>query len=156
MIGEELQRLIVERRQAVAQERRQAVAHDRHHQLVARDAAMKDRVAPHVGTERHRHEIGRGAVGGRTFDPLAAARRLSQRFKKPHGLGAATLRVVVNQPRDLVQEAATVRHRIDAERVGERLGAAGHRHVLDGHGGRHQARGKGCDERGEEQTGQPP
>ena len=117
---------------------------------------MKDRVAPDVGAERHRHQIGRGAIRSRALGALAAAHRLPKQLKKPLTLRTAAFRIVVNQPGDFVEEAAAVRRRFDAERAGERLRSARNRHVLDGHGGRSEARRKGCDERGEEQTGQPP
>jgi hypothetical protein len=100
-----------------------AIADDRQHQFIARDAAMKDRVAPDVGAQGNRDEIGRRAIGRWPALPLAAARWLPQRLEKPVRFAAAPFRVVVDQPRDFVDEPAAVGRGIDPQRTGERPAA---------------------------------
>ena len=130
MIGEERERRVVERREAEAQQRGGAIGEDRGDQLARRDRAMEDRAAPEVRGQRHRHDI----AGRVSIDAASARRRLTRGEQVRVGRRLAAFRRVVEQTRDLVDEARAIGRRIDAERLRERSGAAGDRHVL-GDGG---------------------
>jgi len=93
--------------------------------------AMEDRAAPQIAGQRNRNRL----AGSRVELRPAARQRLARRVEigvsgRPPPFGR-----VVQNSRDLVDEAAAVRRRIDPERARERNGATGDRHVL-GNGGR--------------------
>ena len=130
MIREERQRPIVERGEAEAQQRGGAVGDDRGDQLARRHRAMEDRGAPEIRGQRHRHELARTRVDRRP----TARRRLARGVQVRVGRRPPPFGRVVEKPRDLVDEPAAVGRRIDPERLRERDGATGDRHVL-GNGG---------------------
>src|SRR5258706_1067114 len=129
MVGEILERAVVEHREPETQERRLAVCENGEHDLARRDAAPEDRAAPEVHGQRNRHELGGARVGWRVRAP-AASGRLAQRLQERLRGRLAAFRRVVEQPRDLVDESAAIRRRPDAERARGGRGAAGDRHVF--------------------------
>ena len=87
MIGEVLQRLVVERGQAVAEERCLPIAEDGDHEIARRHGALEYRVAPYSRRQRHGNDLvgtggrsdaaevlGQDLRGARPSDPEGRAR----------------------------------------------------------------------------------
>jgi hypothetical protein len=131
MIREEAQCRFVERGQPQTQQRRGTVGDDRGDQIARRDRTMKNRRAPELRRQRHRHEI----AGPRVGLLPSATRRLTRGGQVRVGRRLAPFRRVVEETGDLVDEAAAVGSRIDSQRLSERDRAAGDRDVLGNSGG---------------------
>ena len=99
-------------------------------QIARRHRAMEDRVLQISAVS------GTGTTSpGRVSSVLPSApERLTRRGQVGVGRRLASFGRVVEEAGDLVHEAAAIGRRIDAERLRERGGAAGDRHVL-GDGG---------------------
>ena len=73
MIGEVLQRLVVERGQAVTEERCLSIAENRDHEIARRHGAQEYRVAPHSSRQRHGNELvdlrGRSSARREALEP---------------------------------------------------------------------------------------
>ena len=126
VIREKPERRIVERREPEAEERCRAIRNDRRDQLARRHRAMKDRRAPEVSRQRHRHHVAGPRVQVLPSAPQGLPRRRQIRLgRRPSSFGR-----VVEEAGDLVHEAAAIGYGIDPERLRKRSGAAGDRHVL--------------------------
>src|SRR5262249_59720031 len=78
---QELERVVVEAREAVTEPGCLAIGDDRVDELFTCETAMEDRVAPDFGRERDGYEIGLRSVGrgGEQFGPRRLAQRLNER-----------------------------------------------------------------------------
>ena len=141
VVGEKLQRLVVQRRQAVADQGRLTVRDDRGDELVGCDAPPEDRVAPDFRAQWHGHEIETRRIAIRCRpdrpSPLIGCRQSLQAFRmQKRGRGWIPCLEIEHEARHFGDEAAAIGDRIDTERACEGDGAAGHRKILNNGVGR--------------------
>ena len=141
MLDEVLQRLIVERRETMTEEGCRVVRDNRADELVARDLPAKDRTAPDVGGQRHRHDVGRAAIHAVAV-VCCALRRLREVEEKRRNRRLSTAGIFVQNPRHVEHEPAAIRRRVDRKRLRKRRDSARHPDVLGNRTGGRGRRGK--------------
>src|SRR5262249_33249603 len=103
------------------------IAEDRDEQVLRRDRLAENRFRPDLAGQRYRYELGARRSGAR-----CAARLLEKRGQvlQPRvGGGVFALGNVVDETRELGEKSGGFRYRIDPERVRDRGGSPGDRHV---------------------------
>ena len=130
VIGQILQRLVVERRETMAEMRRTGIRQDRSDDRLRRNRATEDGARPDIGGQRDWYRIGR-LTGSALLDGPAP-----QRGGRSGARGRRAFRRWVREPRELGHEAGALGRRRDAQRMRHRHRPAGDRHVLRDASGR--------------------